>query len=294
MNKYVLIGLGVLTAGVIVYFVYFRKKKTAGSIPAGTPTPADQIDWARLEAVFKDGNPFNSERVKQKLEVSAYDENIERLFPENFPTATQPLENLPRVKVSKEFFDQYVLNTIRQQIRNKNTEWISKIEEERFQPWSGTSRAGYNNSLEQAIAYTMRGYVTLGKWYEDGSTPTNSNTPTSGSGTSGSGSSSGSGSGSTPTNSTGSNVNTRTEAQNQVYVNSLDWSGVLPSIVPDIKSATWKNTNVQDVIYANIGTTGYTYYLKVNNNNSTRPIFTTQYVNPRDPLFVNVDMTTYR
>ena len=157
------VGLGLVAAGIIIYMVYFRKKKTAPTAP-GQIAPASDIDWATLERTFATNNPFNNDKVRKIEEVAAIGE-----------TDPAPHPNEPdkvKIKITKTQFDQRVFQDIQRLIREKN-ESIREVKSKLSDWWEPWSRAGVNDSLARAIAYNTRTYFATNFYYDDASTPTN-------------------------------------------------------------------------------------------------------------------------
>jgi len=169
--KYIWIGLGVLTAGALVYYFFFRKKKTTGA--AVTLAPASEFDWAALQSKFAGGNPYNADRVLVKAEVSEIGENSPIKYTD-FDNRTIDTNYRTRGQITKDQFDQRVLSSIRMQISQKNYDLLKTVKDELNLWWTPVARAGYNDSLERALAYHIRRILAGDFYYTEGGTPTNS------------------------------------------------------------------------------------------------------------------------
>jgi hypothetical protein len=169
-NYLLWIGLGVVAAGVIVYFAFFRKKKKS-NLPA--IAPAEEFDWAALQKKFATGNPYSSDLVVVKQEVSEIGENSPIKYTD-FDLKTVDTNYRTRGKITKEQFDQRVLSSIRMQIAQKNYDLLKTVQEELNLWWTPVARAGYNDSFERALAYHIRRILAGDFYYDTAGTPTNS------------------------------------------------------------------------------------------------------------------------
>jgi len=172
MNKYVIGSLVVVTVGVILYFVFFSKKATATGAGGGgvsAPKPLGEADFLELEKVFANGNPFEAEKVVKSPEVSAVGEDDPAPHPDA-PAGTV------KIATPRSTFNAMVRTQIMKIIRDR-LPYLQQIEEERFQNWSGPARAGYNNSLAQALAYTVRQDLANSRYIVTTPLTTNSNIP---------------------------------------------------------------------------------------------------------------------
>lgn len=210
MNRNLIIAGSVLVVAVVIYFVWKSRKKsptTATPPPTGGPQPGGAFapkilteeDYTKLETVFKESNPFNADLAK-KIEGQGIDENE--------PTK---LDGTQKVLLTKSQFDNLVLAKIRRLIGQRSS-WVQDEENRRFEEWRGAVRAGYANSLAQALAFAVRTDTAINNYYT--------------------GSGSGSGSGTSSGN--------ISEMYNQYFTGSNE----------DLKSLDWKPTNIPNIIYA--------------------------------------------
>lgn len=170
-NYLLWIGLGVVAAGVIVYMVYFRKKKPATTAPA--LAPADEFDWAALQKKFSTGNPYSSDLVVVKQDVSEIGENSPVKYTD-FDLKTVDTNYRQRGKITKDQFDQRVLSSIRMHINQKNYDLLKTVRNDMDLWWTPVGRAGYNDTLERALAYSVRRMLAGDFYYDTAGTPTNS------------------------------------------------------------------------------------------------------------------------
>jgi len=173
MNKYVIGSLVVVTVGVILYFAFFSKKAAtqtgAGGGGLSAPKPLGEADYLELEKIFANGNPFESEKVIKAAEISAVGEDDPAPHPDA-PAGTM------KIATPRSTFNAMVRTQIYNIIRNRSP-YLQQIEEERFQNWSGPARAGYNASLAQALAYTVRQDFANSRYIVATPIITNSNVP---------------------------------------------------------------------------------------------------------------------
>jgi hypothetical protein len=158
MKKYIIIGAAVVVFALLVY--YFTRKKTTNT-GGGTTAPAklSESDFQKLETAFQGGNPYNADRVILAAEISAVGEN------DATPHPSKP-SGFTKVSISKEQFDNMVLTGIRKVIRDRSV-WLQQIEESRFDPYSGSARAGYNTDLARALAYAVRQDLAQSYYYTE-------------------------------------------------------------------------------------------------------------------------------
>jgi len=152
INWYWLIG-GLAVAGIIAYFVFFRKKSKLSK---------KEID--RLKAVFKTTNPFKDDRVLKADYISPVGEQDMTPAPDSTRTSKVKLS-------SRDEFEKQVLNQIRFILEDPEQGYVKSIMNDKTKFWSWGARAGYNNSLEQAIAYKIRFDNAMDKYYVDNTTP---------------------------------------------------------------------------------------------------------------------------
>jgi hypothetical protein len=164
MNRNLIIAGSVLVVGVVIYFVWKSRKKniltTQASAPQMGPQPGGAFapktltedDYTKLETVFKESNPFNADLAK-KIEGQGIDENE--------PTK---LDGTQKVLLTKSEFDNLVLAKIRRLI-GQRAAWVQDEENRRFEEWRGAVRAGYANSLAQALAYSVRTDTAMNNYY---------------------------------------------------------------------------------------------------------------------------------
>lgn len=171
--KKILIGAGVLAAGLVLFFVLRRKKPqtTAGTLQPGgafAPKTLTETDFLELEKVFSGGNPYQAAKV-EVMEGQGESE-------------TSPTNSAGDQKraLSREMFNNMVLALIRQHIGQRST-WLQEVENKRFLPYDGTARAGQSDTLPKAWAYVARAYIAKDNYYTDGSTGSTA-TPAAGTG----------------------------------------------------------------------------------------------------------------
>ena len=171
MNKILIGSLVVVTAGVILYFAFFNKKAAtqtgAGGGGLSAPKPLGEADFLELEKVFANGNPFEAEKVIKAAEVSAVGEEDPAPHPDA-PAGTT------KIATPRSTFNAMVRTQIMKIIRDR-LPYLQQIEDERFLNYSGPARAGYNTSLAQALAYTVRQDLAASRYIVENPVITNSN-----------------------------------------------------------------------------------------------------------------------
>jgi len=171
MNKYVIGSLVVVTVGVILYFVFFAKKAATQTGTGGgglsAPKPLGEADFLELEKTFANGNPFETEKVVKAAEISAVGEDDPAPHPDAAPGTV-------KIATPRSTFNAMVRTQILKLIRDRSP-YMQQIEDERFLNYSGPARAGYNASLAQALAYTVRQDLATSRYIVANTNITNSN-----------------------------------------------------------------------------------------------------------------------